>query len=220
MDPIRFPGESNEYRTARNALLDAERELRRQIEKVAEQRRALPLGGAIPVDYEFDEAGKSVRLSDLFGDKDTLLLYNFMFAGSPCPMCSAWLDGLDGDARHIQQRVAMAVVGFAPYAKLDEHRKARGWKNLRLLSSGGTTYNRDYHGQEDDGEQESMMNVFVKSSRSDRGDGTVHHFYATELKDSDAGQNSRHLDLMWPLWGAFDLTPGGRGGSWYPKLSY
>jgi predicted dithiol-disulfide oxidoreductase (DUF899 family) len=76
----RFPGESPEYRTARDRLLEAEAELRRQTEAVAELRRALPPGGVVPQDYLFDEDGGEVRLSELFWpDHDTLVIYSFMY---------------------------------------------------------------------------------------------------------------------------------------------
>jgi predicted dithiol-disulfide oxidoreductase (DUF899 family) len=79
---IRFPGESEEYRSERNRLLEAETELRRKIEQVAAQRRALPLGGVVPDDYVFEEAadGGEVRFSELFEPgQDTLVIYSFMF---------------------------------------------------------------------------------------------------------------------------------------------
>jgi predicted dithiol-disulfide oxidoreductase (DUF899 family) len=83
MDPgIRFPGESEEYRRERNQLLRAESELRRQIETVAAQRRALPPGGLVPDDYRFEDIsdGREVRFSELFeAGKDTLVIYSFMF---------------------------------------------------------------------------------------------------------------------------------------------
>ena len=65
IDPgIRFPGESEEYRRERNRLLQAEAGLRRAIEQVAAQRRALPPGGVVPDDYRFDDVSDSgeVRL--------------------------------------------------------------------------------------------------------------------------------------------------------------
>ena len=114
----RFPGESSEYRRARDELLQAELELRRQIEGVAAQRRALPLGGEVPSDYPFDEwdaaVGKvrQVRLSELFAPgKDSLVVYNFMFKPGdtgrpldvPCPLCTSIIDGLDGAVPHITE---------------------------------------------------------------------------------------------------------------------
>src|SRR3954451_8621863 len=117
---IRFPGEPDEYRQARDDLLRAEMDLRRQSDAVAAQRRELPLGGELPEDYEFEEwneaAGKprGVRLSELFEDgKDTLFLYSFMFLPGdkgvplevPCPACTSIIDAVDGEVPHIAQRV-------------------------------------------------------------------------------------------------------------------
>lgn len=225
MDELRFPGESAEYRAARDALLTAEHELTRQVEAVAEQRRALPLGGAVPQDYEFtegpadpaaDEPVHRVRLSEVFGEHDTLVLYSFMFGpdmGQPCQMCTSLLDGLDGAAPDIAQRVAFAVVAGSPIGRIRAYARQRHWTNLRLLSSEGTTYNRDYHGEDADGAQLSRVNVFV------RRDGAVHHFYATEKESSGDGQDSRHVDLIWPLWQMFDLVPAGRGDDWLPSYT-
>ena len=83
---VRFPGETDEFRLARNELLEAEIDLRRRTEAVAAQRRSLPAGGEVPTDYAFEESSgeadgtRTVRLSELFEDgKDTLVLYSFMF---------------------------------------------------------------------------------------------------------------------------------------------
>ena len=112
---LHFPGESVEYRGARNALLAEEMELRRQIERVAAQRRALPAGGAIPEDYEFEGDGGVVKLSELFASgKDTLAIYSFMYGPErerPCPGCTHFLDALDGETEHILQRINLAVRG-------------------------------------------------------------------------------------------------------------
>ncbi|HEX9310794.1 MAG TPA: DUF899 family protein, partial [Gemmatimonadaceae bacterium] len=148
---IRFPGESQTYRSARDALLDAEIDLRRKIESVAEQRRSLPLGGEIPEDYAFEELvsvngaprKRKVKLSDLFANgKDTLILYSFMYGPEmerPCPSCTSILDSLDGEAPHVVQRVSLAVVARSPIGRILEFAKERDWRNLRLLSSVGTT---------------------------------------------------------------------------------
>jgi predicted dithiol-disulfide oxidoreductase (DUF899 family) len=223
--PIRFPGETPDYRTARDELLEAERELRRHVEAVAAQRRRLPLGGAVPQDYVFEEAAadgspRAVKLSELFEPgKDTLVLYSYMFGPAmeqPCPMCTSFLDALEGNAVHIGRRVSLAVAAKSPIARILDFTRARGWKNLRLVSSAGSTFNRDYNAEADRGEQESIIHVFVK-----RGEA-VHHAYSSELEfgPSDEGQNPRHIDLMWPMWNVLDLTPGGRGSDFYPELSY
>ncbi len=151
---ISFPGESPEYRIARNRLLQQEIELRRATEAVAASRRALPPGGIVQQDYIFQQAGSQntpteVKLSELFEPgKDTLAIYNFMFPRAldedlPCPSCTSFLDAFDGAARHIMQRVNLAVVAKAELPRILAHAKGRGWRWLRLLSSAGNTYNRD-----------------------------------------------------------------------------
>src|SRR5438477_8334233 len=76
---VHFPNESAAYRKARNALLVEEIELRRHIERVASQRRALPRGGEIPRDFEFVSEQGPARLSELFGNKSTLMVYSMMY---------------------------------------------------------------------------------------------------------------------------------------------
>src|SRR3984957_21066729 len=109
---VHFPNESAEYRTARNALLAEEIELRRHIERVAAQRRALPPGGKIPENYELIGETGAVRLSDIFGDKQTLLVYSYMFGPKrqrPCPVCTSMLSSWDGAARNLHHRAALAA---------------------------------------------------------------------------------------------------------------
>ena len=172
---VRFPGETDEYRRARNELLENEIELRTQIEAVAAQRRTLPLGGEVPTDYAFEEAEgdrdatRTVRLAELFEDgKDTLLLYSFMFipgeAGLPleaaCPSCTSIIDAVDGEAPHIVQRANLAVAAKVPIQQLSAHARSRGWRNIHLLSSANTTYNHDYHAEAPDGGQQPIATVF------------------------------------------------------------
>jgi predicted dithiol-disulfide oxidoreductase (DUF899 family) len=218
---MRFPNENKAYRTARDKLLRAEIELRRRIEKVAALRRKLPAGGAVPEDYVFEEGEppRKVKLSDLFGERDTVVAYSFMYGpkmAKACPMCTSMLDGLDGNALHIAQRANLVVIASSPLARSRDFARSRGWRNLRLLSSTGNSYNRDYHGEGPDGSQWPMLNVFVRRK------GKIRHFYATELlaAKAEAGQNNRHVDLIWPLWNLLDFTPEGRGKDWYPKLEY
>jgi len=117
-----FPGESDEYRDARDALLRAEMALIEQIEQVAEMRRALPPGGPLKEDYVFEQGADDfrdtktvheVRLSELFGDHDTLILINTMWspgADFPCPACNSLADGYNATAAHLSARVAFALV--------------------------------------------------------------------------------------------------------------
>lgn len=217
---MRFPNESDSYREARDALLEAEIGLRRQIEKVAAMRRELPAGGEVPQDYVFEaEGGAKARLSELFANGRTLVVYSFMFgpnAKAPCPMCTSMLDGLNGNAVHIAQRTNLVVVAKSPIDRILELARSRGWSRLRLLSSEKNTFNRDYRAESPEGSQLPNLNVFRKE------DGVVRHFYATELlfAPADEAQDNRHVDSIWPLWNLLDFTPEGRGKDWYPKLSY
>jgi len=225
----RFPGESPAYRKARNKLLEAEIELRRQTEAVASLRRKLPAGGAVPQDYVFEEGAadlndndgtRQVKLSELFAHPDaSLVLYSFMYGpnmAQPCPMCTAMLDSLNGTAPHATRRINLAVVASSPLERIRAFARARGWTNLRLLSSAATSYNRDYRGESADGLQQPALNVFARHG------ARTHHVFNTELMfaASEPGENGRHVDPIWPLWNLFDLTPEGRGGNWYPKISY
>ncbi|HTQ00182.1 MAG TPA: DUF899 family protein [Casimicrobiaceae bacterium] len=215
----RFPNESAAYRAARDEVLRAEIALRRQTEDVAAMRRKLPLGGAVPVDYEFvDATNAPVRLSRLFTRDAPLVVYSFMYGPqmkAACPSCTSILDSLDAEAPHVTQRVNLAVVAKSPIERILAHARDRGWRNLRLLSSAQTTYNRDYHGEDAKGSQTPALNVFV------RHDGAVRHAYCTELMfaKSEPGQDPRHVDAIWPLWNLFDYTPEGRG-DFYPALRY
>ena len=222
----RFPNETQAYRKARDKLLKAEIGLRRQVEAVAALRRKLPLGGEVPEDFVFDEAAevigmKRVKLSELFAPgKDTLILYNYMYSQAmenPCPMCTSIIDSLDGAAPHVGQRVNLGIVAKSPLPRILTFARNRGWKNLKFLSSADNSYNRIYHGEDGEGHQMPMMNVFVK-----RGD-KVRHFWGSELiftKADKPGQNQRHVDIIWPLWNLLDLTPEGGGKDWYPRITY
>jgi predicted dithiol-disulfide oxidoreductase (DUF899 family) len=231
---LHFPGESAAYRAARNALLQEEMELRRHVERVAAQRRRLPLGGVVPEDYQFTGAPGPVRFSTLFEPgKDTLAVYSFMFGPEreqPCPGCTHFLDSLDGASEHISQRVNLVVVAKSPFARLQNLAKARGWRRLRLLSTANNSFDRDYFGdstalpmgvrtQQDfkPGEEWDMpiLNVF-------RRDGdTIRHFWGSELLyvPAESGQEYRHNDQLNVLWNTLDLTPEGRG-DFQPQLRY
>jgi len=216
-----FPNEARPYRAARGRLLRAEMALRRQIEKVAAMRRKLPIGGKVPQDYAFEEGEppRKVKLSELFGERDTLVAYSFMYGPrmqKACPMCTSMLDSLNGNARYIAQRVSLVVIARSPVARILEYARGRGWSNLRLLSSAGNDYNRDYRGEDANGAQWPMLNVFVRRR------GAIRHFYGTELlfAKAEPGQDNRHIDMIWPLWNLLDFTPEGRGRDWYPQLQY
>lgn len=217
-----FPGESAAYRGARDTLLEAEAALRAQTERVAALRRALPPGGAVTQDYVFARVpdGASARLSELFAPgRDTLVLYNFMYgpqAGAPCPLCASMLDSLDGAAPHLAQHLNLAVVARSGVERIAAAASARGWRHLPLLSSAGNSYNADYFGEDAQGNQWPMLNVFRRTSTG------IHHCWGSELLygPREPVQHSRHVDPIWPLWNVLDLTPDGRGKDWLPRLRY
>jgi len=185
-----------------------------------------------------DGGPAAVRLSELFAPgRDSLVIYSMMFprdprddrpgpasgqtallplAQGPCPSCTAFLDQLDGAAEHASQHINLAVAGKAPIERILTFGAERGWRRLRLLSSAGTTYNRDYLAETPDGEQQPMLNVFHRD-----GD-TIRHFWGSELffAPTEPGQETRHVGTLEPVWNLFDLTPEGRGADWDEQLSY
>ena len=238
-----FPGESAEYRAARDRLLEHEIQLRREMESVAAARRSLPPGGVVPQDYVFrglapDGLPTDVRLSQLFAPgRDSLAIYSMMFprdrrddrpgpasgdtarlplAEGPCPSCTALLDQLDGAVEHVSQRMNLAVVAKAPLERVVAWADQRGWRRLRILSSVGNTYNRDYRAETDEGDQMPLLNVFHRD-----GD-VIRHFWASELlfAPTDPGQDPRHVGVLEPLWNFFDLTPEGRPSDWEEQIIY
>jgi predicted dithiol-disulfide oxidoreductase (DUF899 family) len=216
----RFPGESADYRRARQALLAEEIELRRHIERVAEQRRALPPGGEVPKNYQFTaEGGRTVTLADLFGDKQSLVVYNYMFGPQrerPCPMCTSLLGAWNGEARDIQQRVGLAVIARSPIERLVAFKQERGWRDLPLYSDPSGEFSRDYHAIAPDGSDIPGFNVFT------RRDGRIRHFWSGEMgfDQADPGQDPRGAPDLMPIWTILDSVPEGRGKDWYPKLDY
>ncbi|AJD45522.1 DUF899 family protein [Rhizobium sp. SEMIA 4085] len=215
----RFPNESEDYRRARDALLAEEIELRRHIERVAEQRRALPPGGEVTKEYRFEGSTGFVSLKDLIADKDTLIVYSYMFGPErerPCPMCTSLLSAWDGEVSDMQQRVALAVVARSPLERLLSFKMERGWRYLPLYSDIDGDYSRDYRALGEGGSDDAAFNVFT------RRDGTIRHFWSEEMGSAtaDPGQDPRGAPDLMPLWTVLDCTPEGRAPDWYPKLSY
>ncbi len=212
-----FPNESPEYRKARNVLLVEEIELRRRIERVAAQRRALPPGGQIARDFELAAETGRIHFSSLFGDKDTLMIYSMMYGPqrqAPCPMCTSFLNSWNGTAINLRERAAIAVTARSPIERLIEYKKQRGFTNLPFVSDLSGEYTRTYVSSED----ADVPGFSVFSRR----DGVIRHFYSGEMSGgmADPGQDPRGAPDLDPLWLMLDLTPDGRGKDWYPKLDY
>ncbi len=215
---VRYPNESAEYRRARTALLAEEIELRRHIERVAEMRRALPPGGKVK-NYQFVGEAGPIDLAGMFGDKDTLVIYTYMFGPQrekPCPMCTSLLSAWDGEARDIMQNVALAVTARSSIDRLMEFKWERGWRSLKLYSDTSGEFSRDYHAVSPEGNDDAGLHVFT------RRDGTIRHFWSGEMDGgtADPGQDPRGAPDLMPLWTVLDTTPEGRAPNWYPKLEY
>src|SRR3954470_9331224 len=162
---VRYPNESPEYRRAREALLAEEIELRRHIERVAEQRRALPPGGKVTKDYRFETERGPVTFADLFAGKQSLVIYTYMFGPQrerPCPMCTSLLSAWDGEVQDVEQRVAFAIVARAPVERLIAFKNERGWRNLKLYSDTAGDFSRDYRAVRPDGGDDAGYHVFTR----------------------------------------------------------
>jgi predicted dithiol-disulfide oxidoreductase (DUF899 family) len=233
MTQYSFPGESIEYEQKRQELLAAEMALRDQVERVAQMRRALPLGKAVP-DYVFREGPadlsrndprelREVRLSELFtDDRNELIVDHLMFAAGdeePCVMCSMWADGYNAIAPHIERRANFVLIAKKEIGTLRDWARRRGWDRIRLLSSHDTTFNRDFGRENEDGSQNSGLSVFSRDPS-----GTIYHHYTigADLPHDDASPyqgDGRGIDPHSPVWNLFDLLPSGRG-DWYPSHGY
>ena len=214
---VRFPNESGEYRLARDALLAEEIELSRHIERVAVQRHALPAGGTAPKNYSFVGENGPANFSELFGDKQTLAVYSYIYGpqrAQPCLMFSSLMAAWDGVSLDVEQRIALVMVARSPIERLLAVKKARGWRHHRLYSDVDGDFTRDYVSAED--ADIPAFNVFT------RRDGTIRHFWSGEMGGSTAGPGRypRGAPDLMPLWPILDSTPEGRGSDWYPKLSY
>ncbi len=240
---ITFPGESQEYRAARDRLLEQEIELRRAMGAVAASRRELPPGGPVPRDYVFKGAAADgtpvdVRFSELFAPgRDSLVVYSFMFprdagdltpgprsgataalplADGPCPSCTALIDQLDGAADHLREHINLVIVAKAPLPRLLTFAGERGWRRLRFLSCATNTYNADYQAETPEGAQRPLLTVFHRDGEA------IRHFWSSELfyAETDPGEDPRHVGTLEPLWNMLDLTPEGRPRDWQEQFDY
>jgi predicted dithiol-disulfide oxidoreductase (DUF899 family) len=216
MSELRYPNESREYREARDSLLRLEEELVEKVKSVAAERRKLPPGGQLKEDYVLQWAnegkvGQPVKVSELFGDKSTLLLYSFMFGpnwDSPCTSCTSLVDGFDRTWYQVSRDAAFVAIAKAPAARISAWARQRGWSQIPLVSGFESTYQADYKCQGDtDDMQWPVMHVFRKRA------GKILHFWGTESM-------SNHLDTVWPYWNLMDFTPEGRPDILTPPQQY
>ena len=210
-----YPNESAEYREARDALAVAEAALIERVKTVAALRRKLPQGGGLKENYTFawataDRLGESVHFDELFGDRDSLIIYSFMFGpgwDKPCPSCTSVVDGFNPFAEQVGHDAAFVVVGKAPPERIHEWAVERGWNQIKLVSGFGCTFQADYGCQTEDDRQHAKLNVFRKT------DDGIFHFWGSEIRDND-------IDMVWAYWNLMDLVPAGRPNRDGPPQSF
>jgi predicted dithiol-disulfide oxidoreductase (DUF899 family) len=236
-----FPNESREYREARDALFQREVDLQREMEAVAAQRRSLPPGGEVLEDYVFDRIGDdgaatTVRMSELFGDRDTLMLYHYMFPrlcgddrptptsgiGSelptnegPCPSCTALIDMWDGTIAALDGLGGnLAIVAKAPIEQVAAFAQEREWRHIGVLSGANCNFRRDYGNDGADGQPLPLLTIFKLGP-----DATIRLHWAGEIvfapfETGDPGEDPGHLGIVEPLWTLYDVATSPRYRHW------
>jgi len=139
-------GTRKEWLAARLQLLEAEKDLTRRSDELAQRRQELPWV-RIDKQYRLETDEGSASLADLFRDRSQLLVYHFMFGpdyAAGCPSCSAIADGFNGIAVHLANHdVMLWAVSRAPLAKLQAYKRRMGW-TFPWASSFGSDFNPDF----------------------------------------------------------------------------
>src|SRR5690349_4028516 len=160
-------GTREQWLAARRELLEAEKELTRRSDEVAQRRQALPWV-RVDKEYRFETDEGSASLADLFQGRSQLLVYHFMFGPdytAGCPSCSAIADGFNGFAVHLANHdVTLSAVSRAPLAKLQAYKRRLGW-TFPWASSVGSDFNFDFN---------------VSLTEEQQGKGTVEYNYRRE----------------------------------------
>jgi predicted dithiol-disulfide oxidoreductase (DUF899 family) len=140
-------GTRKEWLTARIELLEAEKDLTRRSDELAQRRQELPWV-RIDKEYRFETDQGSASLKDLFRGRSQLLVYHFMFGPdytAGCPSCSMIADGFEGFAVHLANHdVTLSAVSRAPLAKLQAYKRRMGW-TFPWASSLGGDFNFDFN---------------------------------------------------------------------------
>jgi predicted dithiol-disulfide oxidoreductase (DUF899 family) len=196
-----------EWQAALEELRVKEKELTRLHDRLAAERRRLPMV-RVEKDYVFDGPDGKAKLLDLFDGRRQLLLYHFMFGPNQevgCDGCSMFVDQV-GHLAHLNARdTSFALVSRAPIAKIEAYRKRMGWTIL-WFSSFQSDFNHDFGvgpqspraGEYQDGESFGLS-VFLRDDRQ------VHRAYFT---------TGRGVEALGSVWTFLDLTPLGRQESW------
>lgn len=217
----RFANESAAYAKAREALLAEELEVRRHLGRLARQNRELPQGPEMPETWKFvGMNGGEVGLAEMFGPRDTLVLYHWMYGperNRPCPMCTNLLGPLAANAADLRQRVALAVVSRSKVERMIAFGIERGWRDLPYYQAVGDDFSLAIGGL--DAPKGSEMPVLMVLRKAE-GKVRLHWMGETTTEMADPGEDPRGAVDLAPLWNVLDLTPAGRDPKWYPRLSY
>jgi predicted dithiol-disulfide oxidoreductase (DUF899 family) len=176
---------------------------RRQISDIREKMRTT-LAEVEPqevADYEFKTPEGTVRLSELFGDHEDLMVVHNM--GSSCPACTLWADGYNGVHHHVVTRTAFVVSSPDAPEIQRAFAAGRGWR-FRMVSHAGTSFAADMGYRSEQGGWRPGISVFRREGQK-------------ILRVSDAVWKPG--DDFCTVWHFFDLLPGGAAG-WAPKFSY
>jgi predicted dithiol-disulfide oxidoreductase (DUF899 family) len=206
----------NEWLAARRALMEKEKAFTRERDALSEARRALPWV-KVEKDYAFESNSGRKSLADLFGSRNQLIVYHFMFHpdwNAGCKSCSFWADNFDPMIAHLNERgVSFASISRAPLAKLNAFKKRMGW-NFEWMSSAGNSFNHDFGvsftpeelksggnnynfgTKKFNGEEAPGLSVFYKDEN-----GAIYRTYSCY---------TRGLDILNTAYNFLDLTPKGR----------
>lgn len=218
----------SEWLAKRLQLLEREKAATRELDRLAAARRALPMV-RVEKDYRFEGPNGQCRLVDLFADRLQLVVYHFMFDPAkeqPCAGCSGFVEALGDLSLLAERNTTFALISRAPYAKLESHRRARGW-NRPWFSSFGSDFNHDHHVTFDDTIRPVEYNYRSKAEMIARGSpddfqGEAHgvsvffrlgdevcHTYSTY---------ARGVEKLTDSYSLLDLTPLGRQEDWEKSL--
>jgi len=211
MSELRYPNESRQYREARDALLKDEKRACRQSQigggkaPRSPSRRAVERGLRLPMG-ERRESREQREILRAVWDKNTLLLYSFMYGpnwDNPCPSCTSLVDGFDRSWYQVTQNAAFVAIAKAPADKINTWAKKRGWSQIALVSGSDSPYQADYKCQGDSEDMQwPVMHVFKRQN------GRIFHFWGTEL-------SGNHVDTVWPYWNSWTLRQ--RVGQTFPR---
>jgi predicted dithiol-disulfide oxidoreductase (DUF899 family) len=205
-----------EWLAARKELLAKEKQLTRQRDALAAERRNLPWE-KVEKEYVFDTPRGKKTLAELFEGRSQLIIYHFMFGPDwkeGCPSCSIVGDHIDGSAPHLANRdVTLMAVSRAPVEKIEEFKKRMGWR-FKWASSFGNDFNRDYHvwfTKDEVAKQQMYYNYTTQFFPSEEGPG-VSVFYKNEKGEMFHTYSTygRGGEAIMGVYSYLDMTPRGR----------